>query len=205
MSNLDFNTAGPVRMMGELIPHNTCAMVVLTLRPGGHGEGGWLKNSKTGEALMLDCEFAIDGGPHNRRKFFGMMVVEGETEGQKQAVTISMSHLRAILESARGILPGDASDAAQAGRRIANWGDLNGLRFPARIAIERGKLKGAHAPGEKYDDKNVLGCAITPDDKDYVSPGPQQPAAAPVAVFAAAANQGGAAAAPAVAKPSWAA
>jgi hypothetical protein len=212
MSTMDFNTAGPARMMGELIPHNTPAMLVLTVRPGGRGadesDGGWLKASNDGNCLMIDAEFTVDGGPHAKRKFWGTMVVKAATdrtltEGQQTAVSISMGHLRAILESARGILPGDASDAAQAGRRISSWGDLNGLRFPARIAIEKGKLIPSGG-GTKYDDKNILGCAITPDDRDYVSPGPQQPVAASVAVFASAANQGGAAAAPAVAKPAWA-
>lgn len=206
MSVMDFNGADAPRSPGELIPHNTPAMVVMTLRPGGFGAGGWLKNSRDGGCLMLDCEFTVDGGPNNKRKFWTMMVVEGETQGQKQAVDISRGHLRAILESARGILPGDTSEQAMIGRRLGGWGDLDGLRFPAQIAVERGKLMPSST--DRYPDKNVLGKAVTPDSRDYVSPGSQQAGQA-TATGAATAQTGqmGASgpATGAVSKPPWAA
>lgn len=199
-SMFDFNGAEPPRGQG-LIEAGTPAMVVMTLRPGGHGEGNWLKASKDGSCLMLDAEFVIDGGPHNKRKFWGLFVVEGETDGQKTAADISRGRLRGILESARGITPSDESADAMAARRIAGWGDLDGLRFPCRIGIEKGKAKN-DGSGESYADKNVLDAAITPDDPEYVSPGKQQAsgrASAPPA-----ANSGGSKA-PAASKPSWAA
>lgn len=204
MSIYDFNTAERARPQGELIPHNTPAMVVMSLRPGGHGDGNWLKSSKDGSCLMLDAEFTIDGGEFNRRKFWEMFVVEGDTDGQKTAADISRGKLRGIIESARGIDPTDTSPDAVAGRQISGWGDLDGLRFPCYIAIEKGKPKN-DGSGEKYDDKNTLNLAITPDDAEYVHPGPQNAAtraAAPGATPRAAANAGGAKTS---AKPSWAA
>lgn len=205
MSALDFNTADAPRAMGELIPANTPAMVVLSLRPGGHGDGGWLKNTKAGDGLMLDVEFTIDGGPHSRRKFWGTYVVEGNgSDGHNKAVSISRSTVRGILESARNINPADESEAAMVGRRLSGWGDIDGLRFPCRIGVEKGGLKdkAAGPTSERFADKNILSIAIPPGDKDYVDPGPQQArAAAPQGGFAAPAAQ---AAAP-VAKPSWAA
>lgn len=208
MSVFDFNGADAPRPVGELIPNGTKAMVVMALRPGGQGQGGWLKASRDGACLMLDAEFTIDGGPHNRRKFWGMYVVEVDanaTDGQKQAVDISRGHLRAILESARNIMPGDTSEQAMNARRIGGYGDLDGLRFPVVIAVEKGKSKN-DGTGDKYDDKNVLGRAITPDDKDYLNPGPQQQRqggqAATVATTASTQPSGGAST---VQKPAWAA
>jgi hypothetical protein len=203
MSVHDFNTATPAREFGVLMPAGTCAMVVLTLRPGGVGDDGWLKNTSAGDGAMLDMEFTIDGGPNNKRKFWGMGMVEGNgSSGHNQALDITRSTVRGILESARGVKASDESPAGVAGRQINGWGDLDGLRFPARIAIEKGGLKDKNEPkGDRFADKNVLSIAIPVDDPDYVSPGAQvsrAPGAGP------ASGQAAAQAAAPVAKPSWA-
>ena len=200
MSVQDFNSAAPPREMGALIEAGTLAIVVLTIRPGGVGEDGWLKNTKAGDAAMLDMEFTIDGGPNARRKLWSTGIVEGNgSSGHDTAVSITRSTVRGILESARGIMPGDESPAAMQSRQINGWGDLDGLRFPCRIGIEKGSPKDKAFPqGDKFADKNVMSIAIPPDDKDYVSPGPQT-STAPKAGAAQVAKP----AAP-VAKPSWA-
>jgi hypothetical protein len=149
----DFNDAETSSF--ELIPNNTIAPVIATLRPGASGPGGWLKASKSGESLMLDFEFVVTAGPYAKRKFFGNMVIEGS----EKAVAITRGNLRAMLESARNIRPDDMSEAAQAGRRIANFGELDGLKFIAKIGIEKGT-------GE-YKDKNKLIAAVTPDNKAF--------------------------------------
>jgi len=197
MSVLDFNNAGEQRASGGLIPKDTTAFVVLSVRPGGQGEGGWLKANKDGSCLMLDLEFTVDGGPYDRRKFWTYLVVEGETDGQKEAANISRSKLRAILESARGVSPTDTSDAAIAARRASSYADFDVLRFPTKIDVEKGKAKN-DGSGERYDDKNALGVVLTPGDEDYLSPGPQRaPQAAPKA--------NPASSAPKANKPAWAA
>lgn len=174
--SFNFNDAEPQKTgFGELIPNGTIALVVMSLRPGGHGDGGWLKNSKSGESLMLDCEFTIEGGDYDRRKFWGNYVTEGQTEGQQKAAPISRSLLRAVLESAHGVDPGDTSDSAMEKRQVNGWGDFDGLRFCAKIGIEKGGLKDkmAGVDSERYSDKNVLREAVTSDNDLYLSPGKQ--------------------------------
>lgn len=197
MSLMDFNDAEPQRGQFDLIEDGTIAMVVATLRPGQEGPGGWLKANNAGNCLLADFEFVIDGGPYDRRKFWTMFVTQGETDGQQKAANISRSRLRGMLESAYGINPGDDSADAMAKRAVGGWQAFDGLRFCARLGVEKGK--------DGYKDKNVLAAAVTPDEADYVSPGPQTGAARSVGAIAAgvvakvAPKAGGAAA-----KPSWA-
>lgn len=156
--SFDFNGAEKQRS-GDLIPDNEICPVHMTVRPGGSGDGGWLKRNKDGNCLMLDCEFTVLEGPFTRRKFWTLLTVEGETEGQIKAVDITRSRLRAALESARGINPTDESDAAVAGRRVKGYGDFDGLRFVAVVGLEKGK--------DGYKDKNNLKAIVTPDRKDW--------------------------------------
>src|SRR5258708_24156560 len=75
-------------------------------------------------------------GEYARRKFWTLFTVNGTTEGQATAADVSRRRLRAMLESARGIKPDDKSDAANAARRTASWGDFDGLRFIGPIGIQ---------------------------------------------------------------------
>jgi len=190
----DFNNAQEQRE-GGLIPDGTTAVVHMTVRPGNAGEGGWLKRSKTGDSQALDCEFTIVDGPHAKRKFWSLFTVEGTTEGHAKAGEISASRLRGILESARGIRPDDESDAAKNARRVNSWGDFDGVRFVAKIGVEKGK--------DGYKDKNNLEAAVTPDRKAWVKVEQVAKQATMVAPsIAASANQ--AAVGGAAVKPSWA-
>lgn len=202
---MDFNNA-PEQKEGGLIPSGTIAVVHMTIRPGNTGEGGWEKRSNAGDSQALDCEFTVVDGPYAKRKFWSLFTVSGQTEGQQKAAQISGSRIRGILESARGIRPDDESDNAKNGRRISSYGELDGLRFIAKIGVEVGKKKNPTDPSptaEKYNDKNSLNIAITPDRKEWVkveqvkSAGYQSQATA--GVIAAAATS----AAPS-GKPSWA-
>ncbi len=177
---LDFSTAEKQQVPG-LIPQGTTCPVHLTMRPGGAGDGGWLKRSKSGECLMMDCEFTVIDGPFARRKFWALLTVEGETDGQKQAVSISFSRLRAMLESARGILPSDESQDGIKARQVDGYQDFDGIRFVAIVGEEKGK--------DGYKDKNVLIGAVTPDKRDWtkIEQVPQQHRA-PAGVVAAAAT-----------------
>lgn len=200
--SFDFNDAEPQRGSFELIPDGTICLVVASLRPGGHGPGGWLKPNNAGNCLLADFEFVIDGGEFDRRKFWTMFVTEGETDGQQKAANISRSRLRAMLESAFGVNPGDDSPEAIARRQVSGWQTFDGLKFCARIGVESGK--------DGYKDKNVLAGAVTPDEPDYIAPGPQtgnfQTVGAVAGKVAAAAGAKAAAngAAKAATKPSWA-
>lgn len=157
----DFNSA-PEQREGGLIPDGTICVVHMTVRPGNAGEGGWLKRSKAGDSMAMDCEFTVVDGPFAKRKFWSLFTVEGTTEGHTKAADISGSRLRAILESARGIRPDDDSEAARNARRVTSYGDFDGIRFVAKIGIEKAK------PDSGFKDKNTLDVAITPDRKAWV-------------------------------------
>lgn len=189
----DFNGAETQRE-GSLIPEDTIAVVHLTVRPGNAGDGGWLKRSKTGDSQALDCEFTVVEGNFAKRKFWSLFTVEGTTEGHAKAAEISASRLRGILESARGIRPDDESDAAKNARRVNSWGDFDGLRFVAKIGIEKGK--------DGYKDKNSLASVVTPDKKDWTKV-EQVKTAQPLAQVSAPAIAAAQGAAPA-GKPAWA-
>jgi hypothetical protein len=154
----DFNQAGPQRVF-DVIPAGTIAPLQLKVRPGGAGEGGWLRRSKGGDSEALDCEFLVTDGPYAKRKFWTLLTVSGTTEGHAQAAEISRSKVHAILESARGIRPDDASESGKQARQIATYGDLNGLRFIARIGVEPAR--------DNYPAKNILLDAVTPDRRDW--------------------------------------
>lgn len=155
MATLDFNGAEAQR--SDVIPAGTIAPMRLTVRPGGSGEGGWLKTAKSG-SLMLDCEFTVTGGPYAKRKFWGNYVMEGS----EKAAAISASTFRAILESARGIKSTDISDTAKAARVVAGYSDFDGLEFVGKIGIEK---------SDGYADKNKLQVAVTPDMSGYANAG----------------------------------
>lgn len=160
---LDFNNAEKQKMVGDLIPQGTKIKVSIKVRPGGSGEGGWLKDSKAGDKRMLDLELTVTQGEFARRKLWDLMTVEArdeEDEGTSQALNISKSRLRAILESARNIKPEDQSPGAEKKRQIKDYGELDGLEFAATVRIEKDK-------NGVYPDKNRLGNVLTPEHKDY--------------------------------------
>jgi len=98
------------------------------------------------------------------------------------------------LESARGIRPDDKSDTAQQVRRVASYGDFDGIRFIARIGVE--------PPQNGYKAKNTLDQIITPDRTDWHAVEQvAKPGSAPTASTAPTAGK----AEPAkIVKPSWA-
>ena len=163
----DFNTAEKQQAPG-LIPNGTAVPVHMTMRPGGAGDNGWLKRGGKPEApcMMMDCEFTVVEGPYAKRKFWSMMLVEGTTDGQKTAVGITHSRLRAILESAKGVQPSDESPDAIKARQVEGYEDFDGIRFIAVVGEEKGNGISPKT-GKPYDDKNVLTGAVTPDKQGW--------------------------------------
>jgi hypothetical protein len=185
-SSFDYNTAGEQRSF-DLIPDGSVCIVQLKIRPGGAGEEGLLKRSKDGRSEGLDCEFVVVEGPHAKRKFFEWMTISGTTEGHAAAADITKRRRRAILESARGYKPTDASEAANKAR-VADWADFDGIRFMCRVGVEPGR--------DGYKDKNRIDLVITPDMKEW-RPIEQVPTAAAHAQPAAAPGN-------LITKPAWA-
>ncbi len=176
--SLDFNDA-PRQQSFELIPAGTIVPVAMKVRPGGVGEGGWLKASQSSDAMMLDCEFVVTEGEYANRKFWSYFVLSGgklNDKGESIGGNISRGQLRAILESARNINPTDESPQARQARSVDNWGDMNGMVFLCRVGIQKDKTG-------QYDDKNVIKAVITPDMPEYKGGG-STPAPAQASAFA---------------------
>ena len=185
----DFNTADRQQNGFDLIPSGTVLPLVMTIRPGGAGEGGWLCDSQSSDAQMLDCEFTVESGPYAKRKVWQMFTLTGgklNEKGESIGGNISRATLRAILESARNIQPDDMSDAARAARCINGWQDFCGITFWARLGVEKDKTG-------QYSDKNRIACVLTPDMKDYGKMG-EAPAGG---------RTGGSSSAAAVSAPAW--
>ena len=157
----DFNSADKQTDM-DVIPAGTIVSLVMTIRAGGQGDGGWLTQSKNSDAQMLDCEFTVAEGPYAKRKIWQYLVLSGgklNDKGESIAAGISRSMLRAILESARNVDPNDMSDAAVSKRR-ADWNDFCGLTFLAKLGVDKDKTG-------QYSDKNRIQSVITPNMKEY--------------------------------------
>jgi hypothetical protein len=154
---MDYNQVGAQRSF-DVIPDGTIVVVQMNIRPGNVGEGGLLKRSKKGQAEMLDAEFIVVEGDHVKRKFWENMVVDGETDGHKEAADITNRRLRAIIESVKGIKPADVSETAKAARNV-EYDAFDGMRFLCRVGVEP-----AH---DGYKAKNILAEVITPDRKEW--------------------------------------
>jgi len=190
----DYTDAPPPSF--DLIPDGTTATVSIHIRPGNVGEDGMLKRSRDGDCEMLDCEFTVLDGTYKGRKFWHNLLLVGTTDGQKKMAAGNVGVLKAILDSALGLMPNDVSAEARAARTVSIK-RFEGLSFIAKIGEEKG---GPKRDGGNYPDKNVLAGAVTKDKSGW-HPVEQAPPF----------NGGGDAAAPApsasaapVARPSWA-
>jgi hypothetical protein len=196
--SMDFNGAGPQRDM-DVIPANTICVLQMNIRPGGAGDGGWLRNASDGASMGLDCEFVVaDPEQFAKRKLWQWFTIEGTTPGHAEAGEISRNALRAILESARGVRPNDTSEAAQKARQVAGWADFNGIRFVAQL--------GVRPPKDGYGAKNTILKVITPERQVWRKP-EQVPLANGGAAAATPSATAKAAAPPppanAIARPQW--
>ena len=162
--NMDFNTASKQNTY-DLIPADTVFPVVMRIKPGGVGEGGWLTASKNTDAQMLNCEFTVLEGEYTGRKFFQYFVVSGGTlneKGESKAANITRQTLRGILESSRNVNPDDMSDAAINKRKVNGYEDFNGICFICRIGIQKGT--------GNFSDQNRIKVAVTQGDEGYFPP-----------------------------------
>lgn len=194
MSFIDFNMAetGGGQQGNTLIPDNTVARAILTIRPGGAGDGGMMKTGPSG--LMFDAEFTITEGPYAKRKIWKYMSMS------EKAAPITMRQLRAVIEGHHGILPTDMSEAAQAKRKCSAE-QLSGMECCILIGVE--------AATAQYEAKNTLKAVIAPGEAKYIGRGASPMLAGPTGAGNVASFQAPAAPAPApapagAAKPAWA-
>ena len=169
--------------------------VVLTVKPGGVGDDGTLTTAKDGNSEHLNCEFTVIDGEYAKRKIWARLTVTGKNHAA--AIDISRKTLKAILECARGIKPGDESDAAKAARQVKSWADFDQVRVTARLGIE--------PPKNGFQAKNFIKEIITPDHASWkkLDQVDRSTITAPTAA-AAAAPEAAAPLANAIARPDWA-
>ena len=148
----------------DLIPAKTLAKVRMTLKPGGvdNAHLGWTggyatRNLETGSAY-LSAEFVVLKGPFAKRKIWSLIGLHSE-KGPEWA-NMGRTFVKAILNSARGVHPGDNSPAAQNARRISGFADLDGIEFLGKVDWDK---------DQNGQDKSVIKAAVTPDHKDYAA------------------------------------
>jgi hypothetical protein len=157
----DYTDAPPPSF--DLIPDGTTATVSIHIRAGNVGEDGLLKRSANGDCEMFDLEFTVLDGTYKGRKFWHNLLLVGTTDGQKKMAAGNLGVLKAILDSALGLMPKDVSAEARA-RRTVSLKQFEGMCFIAKIGEEKG---GPKKEGGNYPDKNVLAGAITKDKSGW--------------------------------------
>lgn len=145
------------------IPEDSIIAFTMTIRAPKAGKEGthhamFCKSSKGNE--YIDVEFEALGSYAGRKIRQNFTLV-----GSEQAAKISMRTLRAIVESARGISPSDASPAATAGRQLSDWLDFNSMTFLGRVGTV---VEQSQKDGQFYVN-NTLKRIITPDDSEYAA------------------------------------
>ena len=174
--SMDFNTAekqfsGSGDSDFTPIPDDTIVTVVMSVRPGSVGDGGWLTQSQSSSWQYLNCEFVVIGGDYDKRRVWQNMMWFNPEQPDGQAGNITKSNIRSMLESARGVNPDDESPDAQAKRQINEFGDLCGLQFQCKLKIEPAK--------GSFPAKNQIKSMITPDMSEYVGGAPTYAASQP--------------------------
>jgi hypothetical protein len=157
----DYTDAPPPSF--DLIPDGTVATVSIHILPGNVGEDGMLARTKAGDAEMLNLEFTVLDGAYKGRRFWHNLLLVGATDGQKKMAAGNLGVLKAILDSALGLMPNDVSAEARAARTVSvKWFD--GKSFIAKVGEEKG---GPKKDGGNYPDKNILAGAITKDKSGW--------------------------------------
>ena len=169
----------------ELIPDRTIVRAVIKLVGGEvekqeFGSGNYFKRSANTGSTWLPMEFTIIGGPHDRRKVWENIFVDGpklNANGVSIAKEIGIRTLRQIVDSEFNIKSTDNSPEASAKRNLAGVHQLDNLEFCFRAGIQKAD--------DNYPAKNRLGAVITPDMEGYIvgnqqTVAPANPVATPV-------------------------
>jgi hypothetical protein len=131
----------------------------MSVRSGGHGPDGVLTKSRGTGVLYLNTMLVITEGIYAWRRIYHRFGIQAYEPGNTW-VEKGLSQLRAILESARGIMPSDNSDVAKEKRKVASYKDFDGLEFLIKVGIEVPK-------NPQYKTENRVLSIITPNMKEY--------------------------------------
>lgn len=160
MSIIDFNQAEQQTEMSSAIPEDSVVPFKMTIRaPKKQGSQHPLFNVSAKGNEYIDVEFECMSAAFGGKKVWQNFTLYGSD----QATKISMRTLRAIVESARGIDPNDASPQATEGRKLADFADFNGMVFLAKVkcVVEQSPRDG------KWYINNEFKKIITPDMPEY--------------------------------------
>ena len=180
MTYFDFNSASEQTSF-DLIPKGTLVRVRMTIKPGGFDDasqgwtGGYATRSSSTGSVYLNCEFVVTDGEFARRKMWSLIGLHSP-KGPEWA-NMGRTMVKAILNSARNVQPGDNSQAAQNARRISGFADLDGIEFLGKVDWDK---------DQNGQDKAVIKAAVTPDHKDYAAAMGAPRAPAPVSAAPAA-------------------
>ncbi len=152
--SLDFNNADQQLDFSPL-PDGSIVKVGFTVKPGGAGTDGSLKNNKANNGTLLEMECVILSQPHANRKLFERWNIDHPNQ---TAVNISRSKIRALLNSARGINPDDQSPNAAQARTLNAYGEISGMVAVARLTVKK---------SEGYKDQNEIDYIVEPGDQHY--------------------------------------
>jgi hypothetical protein len=145
------------------VPANVVAPMLIRVK---RDNNDILTQSSFRDAKYLNCEIVITESAHKGGKIFARLVVEGSSDGAKQAQSISFGLIGSIVRSAMGVKSDDMSPAVEAKLADFDFEDLDGIRFIGKTGrIERGKLRDpTQGPNsERYDERATLACGVTPD------------------------------------------
>ena len=195
------------------MPEGTVVDVLLTIRPGGASDDGFLTQSTKSDAQYLDLEFTVTNGEFAKRKIWDKLTVTGgstDDNGKSKAGSISMRKIRAMLESCYNIEPRDMSEEAKAVRVLSSYGDLNNLIFKTSVGTEEynekvnNKLDRIIVPGMPEYKQPLGPDGLIRSPKPSSAPAQATVAATPVAATGTVAEAPSQAPANSSGKPSWA-
>jgi hypothetical protein len=148
------------------------------IRPGQAGDDGLLRLAKNQYSLMLDLQLTvIDNDEWRGKQVFDLVTCDLlEYEQSKDplatpplkgtnlanlqtSVRMGRSKLKAMLNSAFGLLPNDDSEGAQAKRVIEDFSAFDGLCFMAQIEVQPAR--------DSFKERNVVDFIIEPGDPAY--------------------------------------
>jgi len=166
----DFNDAGEQSAGAGVIPPNSCIAVSLHIvmpDAGFSGSEPELTKSRSSSMEFLSTELVVEAGKYAGAKIYHRFNLGGAvTGGQRKAVDISRSQIRAIIESHRRIDPADASPQATQARRINTYAELEGMRFAAKVGCEPSTSVKKNDP-EHYYVNNTLLRVLTRKDAEW--------------------------------------
>ena len=155
----DFNSYETQNFSAGLIPVGTLAKVIFHIKPGGFGPEGLFTQSAMTGTIYINGEFTIVEGPYAKRKIFQRIGMQGNKPDDVWSKH-GRALLRSLVESAKNINPNDHSEAAQQGRSLSSFSELDGMICAVRIGIEQKN-------NDQFEARNKILAILTPDHKGY--------------------------------------